>query len=352
MLILGIETSCDETGAAFVRGGTEVLSSALVTQIDLHSKYGGVVPELAARQHTESLDIVLDEAIEKAGIGLDSIDGIAVTYGPGLPGALLVGVSFAKGLAYSLSKPLIPVNHVEAHLESVRLQKGGEVSYPALGMVVSGGHTTLFHIEKPGSYSLIGKTRDDAAGEAFDKAAKLLGLGYPGGPVIDKLYPAGDPKRFRFAKPKFSDGSADFSFSGLKTAVLKIVRETPEEERDESFVKDVAASFQEAVVGILVSAVEDAAEKYKTGSVIIAGGVAVNSLLRRRALEMAGRRNIKIFFPDAWLCTDNAAMVAALGCRLFAEGKTAGYELDAKPDLKLGEPAGQTDKTHRHQSKV
>jgi N6-L-threonylcarbamoyladenine synthase len=212
-------------------------------------------------------------------------------------------------------------------------------------MVVSGGHTSLFLIEKPGSYALIGKTRDDAAGEAFDKAAKLLGLGYPGGPVIDKLYAEGDHKRFKFAKPRFSDGAADFSFSGLKTAVLKIVRETPEQERDADFVRDVAASFQEAVVGILVSAIEKAAAVYKTGSVIIAGGVAVNSLLRSRAHEMAERRKMKIFFPEAWLCTDNAAMVAALGCRLLSEGRIAGYDLDAEPDLKLGEPVKRADKT-------
>jgi N6-L-threonylcarbamoyladenine synthase len=296
-----------------------------------------VVPELAARQHVESLDFVLDEALEKAGIELDSIDGIAVTYGPGLPGALLVGVSFAKGLAYSLSKPLIPVNHVEAHLESVNIFNAGKVQYPALGMVVSGGHTSLFRIEKPGSYSLIGKTRDDAAGEAFDKAAKLLGLGYPGGPAIDKLYPKGNPRRFRFAKPRFSDGSADFSFSGLKTAVLKLVRETPPEEKDPDFITDVAASFQEAVVGILIDRIEKAVNSDGIRSAIITGGVAVNSLLRQRAMEMGKRLGIEIFFPDGWLCTDNAAMVASLGCRLFSQGKTAGFGLDAEPDLTLGE---------------
>jgi N6-L-threonylcarbamoyladenine synthase len=348
MIVLGIETSCDETGAAFVRDGTEILSNALVTQIELHRKYGGVVPELAARQHAESLDLVLDEAVEKAGIELSSIDGIAVTYGPGLPGALLVGVSFAKGLAYSLSKPVIPVNHLEAHLEAVKLHPGDPVTYPALGMVVSGGHTSLFYIEKPGSYALIGKTRDDAAGEAFDKAAKLLDLGYPGGPVIDKLYASGNPKRFRFAKPRFTDGSADFSFSGLKTAVLKIVRETPPQGRDTDFVKDVAASFQESVVGILISSIENAATAYKTGSVIIAGGVAVNSLLRSRAFEMGERRKMKVFFPDSRLCTDNAAMVASLGCRLLSEGRIAGYDLDAEPDLKLGESVRRADKTFRH----
>lgn len=337
MIILGIETSCDETGAAFVRDGTEVLSNALVTQIDLHSKYGGVVPELAARQHTESLDIVLDEAVEKAGIGLDAVDAVAVTYGPGLPGALLVGVSFAKGLAYSLSKPLVPINHIQAHLESVNIFHSGSIRYPAVGMAVSGGHTSLFRIERPGEYELIGKTRDDAAGEAFDKAAKLLGLGYPGGPVIDKLYPKGNPKRFKFAKPRFSDGSADFSFSGLKTAILKVVRENPPETRDENFVTDLAASFQEAVVGILIDRVENAASAVGIKSAIFTGGVAVNSLLRKRALDMGERAGIEIYFPDAWLCTDNAVMVAALGCRLFAEGKTAGYELDAEPDLKLGE---------------
>jgi len=338
MIVLGIETSCDETGAAFVRDGTEILSNVLVTQIELHRKYGGVVPELAARQHAESLDIVLDEALQKSSLSLASIDGIAVTYGPGLPGALLVGVSFAKGLAYSLSKPVIPVNHLEAHLEAVKLHRGGDpVSYPALGMVVSGGHTSLFYIEKPGSYALIGKTRDDAAGEAFDKAAKLLDLGYPGGPVIDRLYASGNPKRFRFAKPRFTDGSADFSFSGIKTAVLKIVRETPPQDRDADFIKDVAASFQEAVVGILISSIENAATAYKTGSVIIAGGVAVNSSLRSRAFEMGERRKMKVFFPDSWLCTDNAAMVASIGCRLLSEGRIAGYDLDAEPDLKLGE---------------
>ncbi|MBN2135264.1 MAG: tRNA (adenosine(37)-N6)-threonylcarbamoyltransferase complex transferase subunit TsaD [Acidobacteria bacterium] len=336
MNILGIETSCDETGIAVVDSDLKVLGSALVTQIDLHKKYGGVVPELAARMHSQTIDTVLRTALANADIELKDIDAIAVTYGPGLPGALLVGIAFAKTLAYSLQKPLIPVNHLEAHLESVLIEHKDEIEYPALGLIVSGGHTSLVEVKKPGEYKLLAKTRDDAAGESYDKAAKLLELEYPGGPVIDRFAIQGNPKRFKFKIPKFSDGSNDYSFSGIKTAVLKHINETPLENRDELFIKDIAASFQAVVVKILLKSVERAFDEAIHKSMIITGGVAVNSGVRAGFKDLCGRKGMKLFFPRPSLCTDNGVMVAALAQRLFKEKKLADITLDAKPDLKLG----------------
>jgi N6-L-threonylcarbamoyladenine synthase len=338
MIILGIETSCDETAAAVVKDGTRILSSVVSSQIDVHRLYGGVVPELASRKHIEAIVPVVESALGQADISLKDLDAIAATQGPGLVGALLVGFSFAKACAYTLGIPWIGVDHLEGHINSVFLDSEPP-PFPFVVLLVSGGHTSIYHVTDYTAYELMGRTRDDAAGEAYDKVAKMLNLGYPGGVVIDQLATEGNPKRIKFPRSFLDKTAFDFSFSGLKTAVLKIVRETPEQERDADFVRDVAASFQEAVDGILVSAIEKAAAVYKTGSVIIAGGVAVNSLLRSKALEMAERRKMKIFFPEAWLCTDNAAMVAALGCRLLSEGRIAGYDLDAEPDLKLGEKA-------------
>ncbi len=347
MIILGIETSCDETGVALVRDGEHLLGSSLITQIELHSPYGGVVPELAARQHAETIDIVFRDALEKADVREEQIDAVAVTYGPGLPGALLVGVAFAKSYAYKTGKPLIGVNHLEAHLEAVRLQFSKTLEYPALGMIVSGGHTSLLDIEKPGEYTLIGKTRDDAAGEAYDKVAKLLGLGYPGGPIIDKLAGEGNHKRFKFKKPRFSDDSADFSFSGIKTAVMRLVKETPEAEIDEEFKRDLAASFQYTVVRILRDAMRDAFKLERHKSLIITGGVAVNSALRKALDELGRELNTPVFIPEPKYCTDNGIMVAVLGSRLMKEGKTADLSLDAKPDLKIGETISRTSNRYK-----
>lgn len=253
MLILGIESSCDETAAAVVRDGREMLSSVISSQIELHRPYGGVVPELASREHLAEIGPIVDAALEKAGVSINEIDAIAVTQGPGLVGALLVGVSYAKSLAFGLGIPIVGVNHIEGHVYSVAFENP-EVEYPAMALIVSGGHTNLFFIPEEGKYKVVSRTRDDAAGEAFDKVAKMIGLGYPGGPVIEKLARGGDPKRFRFVKAKISDGTPDFSFSGLKTAVSRHLEETPlGSDQDKA---DLAASFQDAVVHALISTLE------------------------------------------------------------------------------------------------
>jgi N6-L-threonylcarbamoyladenine synthase len=335
MIILGIETSCDETGLALVKDGEEILGSSLVSQIITHQKYGGVVPELAARKHSESIDYVLSDLLNKTKVPLNEIDAIAVTYGPGLPGALLVGVAFAKALALMLSKPIIPVNHIEAHLESINTEFKNNFTYPALGLIVSGGHTILLEIENPGVYHVIGKTRDDAAGEAFDKVAKLMNLEYPGGPVIDYLAKSGNDRRFYFKTPKFSDGSNDFSFSGIKTAVLKIIKDNPLDIQNEQFKKDLAASFQYTVVKILVNALRKAWNPDKYKSIFVTGGVAVNSELRGEIVKLADKYNSKSYIPSPPLCTDNGIMIAILGSRLYIERRFADMSLDAKPNLKL-----------------
>ena len=339
MLVLGIETSCDETAAAVVRDGNVILSSVIASQIETHKPFGGVVPELASREHLDKIVPIVREAFARAGINATDIDGIAVTVGPGLVGSLLVGVSYAKAMAFALKKPLVGVNHIEGHIYSVAFENP-PVEYPALALVVSGGHTNLFQIPEPGKYKILARTRDDAAGEAFDKVAKLLGLGYPGGPIIERLARDGDPKAVKFAVPRMGDGTPDFSFSGLKTAVTKHVHETrlaPLANGDEPSreIKDLSASFQNVVVRSLVGTMERVAEEYAPRTLIVAGGVACNKALREASRAAAARLNIPVYFPSPHLSTDNAAMIAAAGTVKLLAGERAGLDLNADVTLRL-----------------
>ena len=339
MLVLGIETSCDETAAAIVRGGCHIVSSVIASQIKTHEKFGGVVPELASREHLDKIVPIVEEAFERAGIAHEDIDGIAVTIGPGLIGSLLVGLSYAKGMAFALSKPFVGVNHIEGHIYSVGFENP-PVEHPALALIVSGGHTNLFFVPEPGKYKIVGRTRDDAAGEAFDKVAKLLGLGYPGGPIIERLAREGNPKAVKFATPRMGDGRPDFSFSGLKTAVTKYVRESglkpvSNGEEPSQGIKDLAASFQSTVVHSLVSTTERVAKEYFPKTLIVAGGVACNGALRAAAGEVAGRFGVPVYFPSPHLSTDNAAMIAAAGTVKLRAGERAGWDLNADVMLRL-----------------
>lgn len=339
MLVLGIETSCDETAAAVVRDGREIVSSVISSQIDLHKAYGGVVPELASREHLDKIVPVIEEALQRARVEQEELDGIAVTAGPGLVGSLLVGVSYAKAMAFALRKPLVGVNHIEGHIYSVVFDNP-PVEYPALALVVSGGHTNLFLVPEPGKYRVVSRTRDDAAGEAFDKVAKMLGLGYPGGPVIERLAREGNARAVRFAVPRMGDGRPDFSFSGLKTAVSKHIRESglvPVAEGDEPAqpVKDLAASFQSVVVRSLVGTMERLAEEHRPATLIVAGGVACNGALREASRVAAERLGVPVYFPSPHLSTDNAAMIAAAGTVKLQAGERAGLDLNADVTLRL-----------------
>lgn len=346
MLILGIETSCDETAAAVVRDGREILASVIASQIDLHRPFGGVVPELASREHLAKIEPVMESALEKAGVRLSEIDAIAVTRGPGLIGALLVGVSYAKALAFGLEVPIVGVNHIEGHVFSV-VFGNPEIEFPALALIVSGGHTNLFHVPEPGKYRVVSRTRDDAAGEAFDKVAKMLGLGYPGGPIIDELSTGGDPNKIKFTTPKISDGRPDFSFSGLKTAVAKYVRENGIEPlkngdapgRD---IVDLCASFQAAVVRMLIKSTEQAASELQPKTLIVAGGVACNSLLRSESEKLSQRLGCRVYFPSPHLSTDNAAMIAAAGYFHLQNGERADLRMSADISMRL-QNIGETD---------
>ena len=339
MLVLGIESSCDETAAAIVRDGREMVSSVISSQVDIHKRFGGVVPELASREHLDKIVPVVEEAFERAGIGKRDIDGVAVTQGPGLVGSLLVGLSFAKALAYALRKPLVGVNHIEGHIYSVVFENP-PIEYPAFALVVSGGHTNLFLVPTPGKYKVLARTRDDAAGEAYDKVAKMLGLGYPGGPVIERLAREGDPRAVRFSVPRMGDGRPDFSFSGLKTAVTKYVRESglrpvAQDEQPSQAVKDLAASFQDVVIRSLVGTTERLAEEHRPRTLIVAGGVACNMALRA-ACDAAGERlGIPVYFPSRHLSTDNAAMIAAAGTVKLLAGERAPLDLNADVSLRL-----------------
>ena len=322
-----------------MRDGREMVSSVISSQIDIHKRFGGVVPELASREHLDKIVPVVDEAFARAHLEKTEIDGIAVTAGPGLVGSLLVGVSYAKAMAFALGKPLVGVNHIEGHVFSVVFENP-PVEYPALALIVSGGHTNLFHVPEPGRYKVVARTRDDAAGEAFDKVAKMLGLGYPGGPIIERLAREGDPKRVRFSVPRMGDGLPDFSFSGLKTAVSKHVRETglkpvqPGEEPSQE-VKDLAASFQSVVVRSLVGTMERLAAEYEPRTLIVAGGVACNGVLRRESGLAAERLGVPVYFPSPHLSTDNAAMIAAAGTVKLQAGERAGFDLNADVNLRL-----------------
>lgn len=338
MLILGIDTSCDDTSAAVVADASRILSNVVSSQAEIHSKYGGIVPELASRRHIEMIMPVVDEALTRAGTGLGSIDAIAVCSGPGLIGSLLVGCSFAKALSYGHDIPLVAVNHLEGHLISIYLEKEAP-DFPFLSLVVSGGHTSLYLARGFGEYAELGRTRDDAAGEAYDKVSKLLGLGYPGGPLIDRLAADGNPKAVELPRAYLPE-SHDFSFSGLKTAVLNFLR--AEEGRadnsgtfDRLFIADVAASFQAAVVDVLVRKTERAIRKTGIKKVALSGGVSANSLLRRRMKEMAEAMGADVFIPSVSLCTDNAAMIAAAGAHHAGRGDFAGLDLNPKASFPL-----------------
>lgn len=339
MLVLGIESSCDETAAAVVRDGREILSSIIFSQIEMHKPFGGVFPELASREHLVKIEPVVFDALREANVELKDINAIAVTQGPGLIGSLLVGVCYAKALAFGLGVPLIGVNHIEGHVYSVAFENP-EIQYPALALIVSGGHTNLFYIPEPGSYKVVSRTRDDAAGEAFDKVAKMLGLGYPGGPVIEKLSLDGDPQKIRFTLPKISDGRPDFSFSGLKTGVAKYIRENgieavaPGEEPGQE-IRDLAASFQATVVKSLSGTMEKMARELGPKTLIVAGGVACNGSLRDAAADAGRRLDIPVYFPSRHLSTDNAAMIAAAGYFHLMRGEEAGMRMTADVTMRL-----------------
>ena len=334
-IILSIESSCDETSAAVVVNGRDVLSNIIASQIDTHKKFGGVVPEVASRMHIEVVNSVVCEALKEANKTLDDIDAIGVTYGPGLVGALLVGLQYAKGLAYSTKKPLIGVNHIEGHI-SANFIEHKDLKPPFVCLVVSGGHTFIVHVKDYGSYEIIGETRDDAAGEAYDKVARSLGLGYPGGPKIDKLAKEGNPDAIKFPKANFHDDTLDFSFSGVKSAVLNYLNKM--EMKNETINKaDVAASFQKAVVEVLTDNVIKTCKMKKVDKIAIAGGVASNSALRENLIKEGKKRNINVLFPSPILCTDNAAMIGSVAYFELLKGNTKQMDLNAKPNLRLGE---------------
>ncbi len=331
MNILAIETSCDETAAAVLTGDRKILSSIVLSQDEIHAPFGGVVPELASRQHLRSIGYVVGESLRRAAVPLDRIDVFGVTQGPGLIGSLLVGLSFAKGLAYFFRKPLVGVDHVEAHMEAAFLEQD-EVFLPAVALVVSGGHTSLFSSKKRLDYTLLGRTRDDAAGEALDKIAKFLDLGYPGGPVIERLGRSGDPDMFPFALPRMKDASLDFSFSGLKTAALRWIDEAGIS-KEHSRLADFLASFEAAIVRALLDNLASAVEEVRPVSIILCGGVARNQRLRSGFGELARSAGVSAHIPSPQFCTDNAAMVAALAAeKVRSQRKTTlDLELDAYP---------------------
>jgi len=336
MRILAIETSCDDTGAAVVLDGRKILANVVSSQVSVHQKYGGVVPELASRKHIEMIVPIVTEALEKAGVTLKEVDGIAVTQGPGLVGSLLVGLSFAKSLALATGIPFIGVNHIEAHLSAIFLEEKPP-KFPFIGLVVSGGHTSLFRVDGFGKFRRLGQTRDDAAGEAFDKVAKLLGLGYPGGPIIDQLSTTGDPKAIRFPRPSIRKNSFDFSFSGLKTAVVNYVKAHPERPEDfpEEVIRNIVSSFQEAVVDVLVKKTFQAAQHEGLKKVVISGGVAANRVLRQRMEKEASEQKIKVYIPSPAFCTDNAAMVGVVGYEYLKGGIRSPLSLNAFSNLPL-----------------
>jgi len=339
MLVLGIESSCDETAAAVVRDGREIVSSVISSQIAMHAPWGGVVPELASREHLEKIEPIIAEALEQAKVSLDDIDAIAVTQGPGLIGSLLVGVCYAKSLAWARDIPFVGVNHIEGHVYSVAFENPA-VEYPALALIVSGGHTNIFHVPSEGNYKVVSRTRDDAAGEAFDKVSKMLGLGYPGGPIIERIAREGDPKAVKFVQAKISDGRPDLSFSGLKTAVARYVRENSieplgENEKPTQAIKDLAASFQAAVVKALVGTMEKLAVELKPKTLIVAGGVACNLALKEAADLAAGRLGLPVYFPSKHLSTDNAAMIAAAGYFHFMKGDRGDLRMTADVTMRL-----------------
>lgn len=335
VLILAIESSCDETAAAVVRNGREVLSNIIFSQIDLHTLYGGVVPEIASRKHIEKINQVIEQALKEANVTLDDITAIAVTYGPGLVGALLVGVSAAKAIAFAAGKPLVGVHHIEGHICANYIENK-ELEPPFGCLVVSGGHSHLVRVKDYGEYEIIGRTRDDAAGEAFDKVARAIGLGYPGGPKIDKVSKEGNPEAIHFPRAKVDENVYDFSFSGLKSAVLNYLNRC-EMKGIKIVVPDVAASFQKSVVDVLVEHSMQAIKEFGFGKFAIAGGVASNSGLRAAFEDACAKRKIEFYHPSPIFCTDNAAMIGVAGYYEYIKGVRSGMDLNAVPGLKLGE---------------
>ncbi len=335
VLILAIESSCDETAASVVKNGRVVLSNIISSQIDLHTLYGGVVPEIASRKHMEQVNQVTQQALKDAGVALEDITAVAVTYGPGLVGALLVGVAFAKSLAFAADKPLVGVHHIEGHI-SANYIENPDLEPPFTCLVVSGGHTNIVLVEDYGVYKIIGRTRDDAAGEAFDKVARAVGLGYPGGPKIDKLAKEGNKDAIAFPRAKVDGSPYDFSFSGIKSAVLNYINHS-EMKNEEINRADLVASFQNAVVDALVSRAIMAAKEYGCKKLAVAGGVAANSALRAALENECKKNNITFYHPSPIFCTDNAAMIGSAGYYEYMAGVRAGWDLNAVPNLKLGE---------------
>lgn len=333
ILILGIESSCDETAAAVVKNGRDVLSGVINTQIAIHKKFGGVVPEVASRRHIEVIDDVIDEALSQAGVTFDDIDAIAVTYGPGLVGALLVGVSAAKALAFALKKPLVPVNHIKGHIMA-NFVAHKELEPPFVCLVASGGHSHIVEVNSYTDLKILARTRDDAAGEAFDKIARVLGLGYPGGPLIDELAKSGNKNAVSFPRVKMAGDSLDFSFSGVKTAVINYLHKL--EQNGVQYDKaDIAASFQEAVVDVLSAHTIEAAKRTGNKTVALAGGVASNSALRAKMSELARAEGMSVVYPEPVLCTDNAVMIACAGYYGYLEKNFADMTLNAQANLSI-----------------
>lgn len=335
VLILGIESSCDETAAAVIRNGREVLSNVISSQIDLHKLYGGVVPEIASRKHIEKINQVIEEALADAGVTLDDLDAVGVTYGPGLVGALLVGVAEAKAIAYAKKLPLVGVHHIEGHI-SANYIENPELEPPFLCLVVSGGHTHLVCVKDYGTYEILGRTRDDAAGEAFDKVARAIGLGYPGGPKIDKLSKEGNPDAIAFPKAHIEDSPYDFSFSGVKSSVLNYINGC--QMKGVAYDRaDIAASFQKAVTDVLVENAMHAVKEYGLNKFAIAGGVASNSTLRAAMKKACEENGVEFYYPSPIFCTDNAAMIGVAAYYEYLNGTRHGWDLNAVPNLKLGE---------------
>ncbi len=335
VFILAIESSCDETAAAVVKNGRSVLSNVIYSQIALHTLYGGVVPEIASRKHIEKINQVVEAALEEAQMTLEEMTAVAVTYGPGLVGALLVGVAEAKAIAYGAGKPLVGVHHIEGHV-SANFIEHPDLEPPFVCLIVSGGHTHLVVVKDYGEFEILGRTRDDAAGEAFDKVARAVGLGYPGGPKVDKAAKEGDPKAIRFPRAKVEGAPYDFSFSGLKSAVLNHINHA-NMVGQAICVPDLAASFQDAVVDVLVSHTVEAAKELGYKKVAMAGGVASNSALRAGMKKACRKAGLEIYYPSPMLCTDNGAMIGAAGYYEYMKGTRSGWDLNAVPNLKLGE---------------